>query len=44
MINFDDVIKEDTEEHNSNWPESPDYPYRILKVGNGGSGKNKFII
>ena len=26
MINFDDVIKE----HNPNWPQSPDHPYRIL--------------
>ena len=44
MINFDDVIKEDTKEHNPNWPESPDYPYRILKVGNGGSGKTNSLF
>ena len=30
MINFDDVIKEGTKEHKPNWPEVPNYPYRIL--------------
>ena len=29
MINFNDVIKEERKEYNSNWPEFPDYPYRI---------------
>ena len=27
MINFDDVVKENIKEHNSNWPQIPDYPY-----------------
>ena len=27
MINFDDVTKENIKEHNSNWPQIPDYPY-----------------
>ena len=39
MIIFDDVIKEETKEHNSNWPEIPDYLYRILIIGGSGSGK-----
>ena len=30
MINFDDVTKENVEEHNPNWPQIPDHPYRIL--------------
>ena len=30
MINFDDVIKEETKEHYPNWPQIPDHPYRIL--------------
>ena len=30
-MNFDDVIKENKKEHNPNWPEIPDYPYRILQ-------------
>ena len=39
MINFGVVIKENIKEHNPNWPESPDHPYRILIVGVSGSGK-----
>ena len=35
MINFDDVVKE----HNPNWTEIPDYPYKILIVGGCGSQK-----
>ena len=33
MINFDDTIKEEIREHNTNWPEIPDYSYRILVIG-----------
>ena len=33
MINFDDTIKEEIREHNPNWPEIPDYSYRILVIG-----------
>ena len=29
MINFDDVVKEDIKERNPNWPQIPDYLYRI---------------
>ena len=43
MINFDDVIEEETNEHNSNWPKIYDHPYRMLIIGGSGSGK-KFII
>ena len=32
MINVVDVIKESMKEQNPNWPEIPDYPYRILIV------------
>ena len=42
MINFDDVTKENIEEHNSNWPQIPDRLYGILIIGGSGSGKNKF--
>ena len=38
MINFDDVIKEETKEHNPNWPQIPDHPYRILITGPSRSG------
>ena len=33
MINFDDVIKENIKEHNPNWLQIPDHPYRILIIG-----------
>ena len=30
LINFDDFIKEEREEHNPNWLQISDHPYRIL--------------
>ena len=39
MVSFDDVIKEETKEHNPNWPKIPDCPYRIFIIGDSGSGK-----
>ena len=44
MINFDDVIKEETKEHNPNWPQIPDHPYRILIIGGSGSEKKNKLI
>ena len=43
MINFGDVTKENTKEHNPNWPQISDHPYRILIIGASGSRK-KFNI
>ena len=37
IINFGDVTK--NKEHNSYWSLIPDHPYRILIVGDSGSGK-----
>ena len=44
MINFDDFTKENIKEHNPNWPEIPDHPYRILLVGGSGSGKTNTLL
>ena len=44
MINFDDVTKENINEHNPNRPEIPDHPYRILIVGGFGSGKTNSLF
>ena len=44
MINFDDVIKDNVKEHNPNWPEIPDYPYRILIIGGSGPGKTSSLF
>ena len=37
MINFDDVTKENIKEHNRNWPQIADHPYKILIFGGPGS-------
>ena len=39
IINFDDVTKENLKEHNLNWPQFPDHPYRTLIIGGSGSRK-----
>ena len=44
MINFGDVIKEETKEHNPNWLEIPDHPYRILIIGGSRSGKTNSLF
>ena len=45
MVNFDDVTEEETKEHNPNWPQIFDDPYRILIIGDSGSGKtNSYLI
>ena len=44
MINFDDVTKENIKEHNPNWSQIPDHPYRILIFGGSGSGKTNSLI
>ena len=42
MINLDNIINKNNEEHNEKWPYIPDHPYRILIIGASGSG-NKYI-
>ena len=44
MINFNDAMKENIKEHNPNWPEIPDYPYRILVVEGSRSGKTNSLF
>ena len=39
MIHFDNVAKENIKEHNPNWPQIPDYLYRISVIGGSESGK-----
>ena len=43
MINFDDVTKENINEHTPNWPQILDKPYRILIAGSCGSGKTNSL-
>ena len=44
MINFDDVTKEETKKHNPNWPQIPNFPYRMLIIGDFGSGKTNSLF
>ena len=44
MFNFDYITKEDIKEHNPNWPENPDHPYRIFIIGGTGSGKTDALF
>ena len=44
MLNFDYITREDTKEHNPNWPEILDHLYRILIVGGSGSGETKALF
>ena len=39
MINFNEIRKKNRTEHNPNWPQIPNHPYKILIVGGSGSGK-----
>ena len=44
MFTFDYFTKEDIKEHNPNWPEIPDHPYRILIIGGSASGKTNALL
>ena len=44
MSNFDDASKENIKYHNPNWPQIPDHPYRILIIGDSGSGKTNSLF
>ena len=44
MINFDGYVNENKNEHNKNWPNIPDHPYRILMIGGSGSGKTNVLL
>ena len=44
MITFDNVLKENIKESNTNWPKIPAYPYRMLIVGGAGSEKTNSLF
>ena len=44
MINCDDFVKENIKDHNPNWPQIPDHPYRRLIIGNPGLGKTNSLF
>ena len=44
MINLDNIINDNNNNHNEKWPYIPDHPYRILIVGGSGSGKTNTLL
>ena len=44
MINFYNYRNENKTQHNSNWQYIPDHPYRILIIGDSGSGKTNALL
>ena len=44
MIHCDDVVKENMKDHNPNWPQIPDHPYRRLIIGDSGLGKTNSLF
>ena len=44
MINFDNYTNENKTEHNLKRPYIPDHPYRIIIIGDSGSGKTNALL
>ena len=44
MFNFDYITKLGIKEHNPNWPEIPDNPYRILMIVGSGMKKINALL
>ena len=43
MFNLNYITKEDIKEHNLNWSQILDLPYRTVLIGGSGSEKIKYI-
>ena len=44
MFTFNYITKENIKEHNPNWSEIPEHPYRILIIGGSGSIKTNVLL
>ena len=44
MINLDSLTNENNKKHNEKWPFIPDHPYKILIIGDSGSGKTNGLL
>ena len=44
MIHFDDYTNENNAKHNLKWSYIADYSYRILIIGDSGSGKTDALL
>ena len=44
MINSDNIINDNNNNHNEKWTYISDHSYRILKIGGSGSGKTNTLL
>ena len=44
MINLDNIVNNNNEEHNEKWPYILHHPYRILIIGGSRSGKTNTLL
>ena len=44
MFNLDSITNENNKDHNKKLPYIPDHPYRMLIIGDSGSGKTKPLV
>ena len=44
MINLDSITNENNRKHNGKWPYISDHLYRILIIGDSGSGKTNTLL
>ena len=44
MINLDNIVNNNNEQHYEKWPYTPENPYRILIIGGFGSGKTNTLF
>ena len=44
MFNYDYVTKENIKKHNPNWPDIPDYPFKIIIIGGSGYIKTNALL
>ena len=44
MINLDNIINDNNNNHNEKWSHILDHPYRILMIGRSGSGKTNTLL
>ena len=44
VINLDNIVNNNNEQHYEKWPYTPENPYRILIIGGFGSGKTNTLF
>ena len=44
MINLDNIVNNNNQQHNENWPYIPNHPFKILIIGGSESGKTNTLL